>query len=152
MRKGDVPHIVCKESYLDSYVWTWTWLNIYVALTLPTLRHSLTSIDSCCSAEVPSGQPPLAAAALDNATPHHFLSVPVSAKWAAGDKETSPSRWLSVGSIVQNGTKYYYGTIWWWQHIIMVAYYDDTICLCNMLMVASCGVYCSFTKIRLNPC
>ena len=41
---------------------------------------------------------------------------------------------------------YYYGTIWWWQHIIMVAYYDDTICLCNMLMVASCGVYLSFTQ------
>ena len=27
----------------------------------------------------------------------------------------------------------------------MVAYYDDTICLCNMPMVASCGVYFSFT-------
>ena len=26
----------------------------------------------------------------------------------------------------------------------MVAYYDDTICLCNMLMVASCGVYFSY--------
>ena len=37
----------------------------------------------------------------------------------------------------------------------MVAYYDDTICLCNMLMVASCGVYFSFTKndnkIKLIP-
>ena len=46
-----------------------------VALTLPTLRHSLTSFDSCCSAEVPSGHPPLAAAALDNATPYNFLSL-----------------------------------------------------------------------------
>ena len=36
---------------------------------------------------------------------------------------------------------YYYGTIWWWQHIIMV--YQ-----CDMLMVASHGVYFSFTQVH----
>ena len=42
---------------------------------LACIIHSLTSIDSCCSAEVPSGHPPLPAASLDNATPYHFLSL-----------------------------------------------------------------------------
>ena len=40
---------------------------------------------------------------------------------------------------------YYYGTIWWWQHIIMV--YQ-----CDMLMVASHGVYFSFTFAIIASC
>ena len=31
-------------------------------------------------------------------------------------------------------------------NIIMVPYGDDSILSCNMLMVASCGVYFSFTE------
>ena len=76
MRKGDVPHIVYKESYLDSYVWIWTWFNIYIVIQ--TLHHSWFYIHwqlmQCWSAKW-SLDTALPAAALDNATPYHFLNL-----------------------------------------------------------------------------
>ena len=65
-------------------------------IVIPTLHHSWLT-----AADVPSGHPPLPAAALDNATPYHFLSLSQS-QCLQCDKETSPSAWLAAGSIVQN--------------------------------------------------
>ena len=84
-----------------------TWMNMNTAqnlycIIIPTLHHSWFYIHwqllQCLSAKwSPSHTIP--AAVLDNATPLPFSQyepVPVSAKWAAGDKETSPSAWLSL--------------------------------------------------------
>ena len=46
---------------------------------------------------MPSVHPPLPAAALDNSTPYHFLSLSQS-QCLPSDNETSPSVWLAAGS------------------------------------------------------
>ena len=64
-------------------------------IVIPTLHHSLLT-----AADVPSGHPPLPAAALDNAnhTIFNFVSLSQSQCRPCG-KETSPSAGLAAGSI-----------------------------------------------------
>ena len=60
------------------------------------LIHYFASI-RLTAAAVPSVHPPLPAAALDNSTPYHFLSLSQS-QCLPSDNETSPSVWLAAGS------------------------------------------------------
>ena len=77
------------ETYLENY--EWTWFNITISY-----HPSFASIPLTAAA-VPSVHPPLPAAALDNSTPYHFLSLSQS-QCLPSDNETSPSVWFAAGS------------------------------------------------------